>query len=106
MIAGIRPWDRSRRTNRDPVPLFFAGSLDSTAILTASAINRLCLTPPRGHQRSEAEGGRARRDPAPATPREKLPEIKKRSSGPRIERLCRSGGRGSRALAGVFRRTG
>src|SRR6266576_3580050 len=69
MIAGIRPCFRSRRTTRVAVPLFFAGSLDSTAILTAPAINRLCLTSPRGRRRSEAEEGRARRDPTPAPPR-------------------------------------
>ena len=45
MIAGIRPWARSLREAREPVPLFLAGSRASTWIFTASAMgDAFCLT--------------------------------------------------------------
>src|ERR671920_2075944 len=46
MIAGIRPRARNLRENREPVPLFLAGSRASTEILTASAIGCLYLSQP------------------------------------------------------------
>ena len=46
-MAGILPWARSFRATREPVPLFFAGSRGSTAMVRASAMTDANLSPVR-----------------------------------------------------------